>query len=106
MNIFELLATMAAAIRSLDSRINYAPVHIEDSGGASLHIQVTSDEAVHDLAKRFDMPPPREHRLTKKDGAGSQWLATGTYQGSLSISVAGPHHQFTSEGALTSREGD
>lgn len=105
MNLFELLAAMAAAIRNIDGRITYAPLSLAHDGHAQLLMLVNSDDAVRDLATRFELAEPRIHRLNKADGSSVTWLAAGADNGSLEIRINGPHTQHAPHGALTSREG-
>lgn len=94
-NLFLVLAEAAAIFRDLDERITYAPISI-GADHVQMSLQVESDEAVADLAARFDLGPPRR--------AGNErnwWMVAERWVKGAYVSITGPHHRHVIETADT-----
>jgi len=79
------ITSIAELIRAVDPRIHYAPFCFHNSGIVSVAFAVESDEALKEIAARFDLP------VRVANNSASMWLRAGDDVG---ISFYGPHHDM------------
>ena len=84
-DLITAINAVAALVRNIDPRIGYAPFCFHHGGDVSVAFAVESDEALRDLAARFDLP------VRVANSASSMWLKAGD---DARVSFYGPHHDM------------